>query len=212
MGRKHSQQRQFMGLKEAEIIDLVNHIGDQEKHFNSLETQYRLLASTWLLASLGAIGFLLKDDRSISVDPGKLLLIGCIALVGSIGIVLLWLLDIKVYHKLLNCVFIRGVMLEIAYPWLPKIRTDMLLSQETGDVTNSTGLYYIFSSLLLQLISLVSFTAYVGLTVTGLVVLISGGMVILLVVMYMWSSRSSARTKSLRDTLQKAYKDDLAKM
>ena len=51
-------------LSQDQVIQLVNHIGDQEKHFNGLETQYRLLASTWLLASLGAIGFLLKDDKS----------------------------------------------------------------------------------------------------------------------------------------------------
>ena len=95
-------------LKEAEVIDLISQISDQEKHFNGLETQYRLLASTWLLASLGATGYIMKDDNSISLNPDKLLLIGAIGFLGSIGILLLWVLDIKVYHKLLNSVFMQG--------------------------------------------------------------------------------------------------------
>lgn len=198
-----------MNPTETEIIELLNHIGDQEKHFNSLETQYRLLASTWLLASLGAIGFILKDDKSLSLDSYKLLLIGSIALVGSIGITLLWILDMKVYHKLLNSVFIRGVILEIKFSWLPKIRTDMLLSQETGDVTKSTGLYYIFSTLLLQIISMICFVSYYGFNKNGIVILFAGIVVILLVLSYMWKSNTNERAKKLYDRLKKDYKDDL---
>src|SRR5687768_6564323 len=157
-----------MNPKESDVIELLNHISEQEKHFNGLETQYRLLASTWLLASLGAIGFLLKSETGLSLDQNKLLLIGAIGCVSSIGIILLWILDIKVYHKLLNSVFIRGVLMEIEYPWLPKIRTDMLLSQDTGDVTRNTSLYYVFSTAFLQIIAIASFVAFYGFNVKGL--------------------------------------------
>jgi hypothetical protein len=202
-------QTNQMELKESEIIQLVNHIGDQEKHFNGLETQYRLLASTWLLASLGAIGYLLKDDKSSWLDSNKLYLIGAIGFVGSLGILLLWLLDIKVYHKLLHSVFIQGVLLEIKYSWLPKIRTDMLLSQETGDLTRNTKLYYICSTVFLQLISLLSFVSACTNIVNRVATLVIGLLIISLVVFYMRKSDFGSRSKKLYSKLKETYKDDI---
>lgn len=198
-----------MELKESEIIQLVNHIGDQEKHFNGLETQYRLLASTWLLASLGAIGFLLKDDKSSWLNSNKLYLIGAIGLVGSLGIMLLWILDIRVYHKLLHSVFIRGVLLELQYPWLPKIRTDMLLSQETGDVTSNTKLYYICSAVFLQAISLIAFVSGSSGITNKIAILLAGLLVMLAVVFFMRRSSMSLRSKKLYKKLKEQYKDDI---
>jgi len=161
------------------ILQLLNHIGDQEKHFNGLETQYRLLASTWLLACFGGIGFLLQSDNEFVVDSW--MLTGFIGLIGSVGIYLLWMMDIKVYHKLLHCVFIEGIKLEQVHDWLPRIRTEMLISQGTGDVTTNTGLYYICSISILLIVStlafFMSFTAveirtmicFIGLVVLGIV-------------------------------------------
>jgi hypothetical protein len=189
------------------VMDLVNHIGDQEKHFNGLETQYRLLTSTWLLASLGAIGFLLQADKQVLF--GKFLLIGLIGSIGCIGIFLLWLLDIKVYHKLLHCVFLQGINLEQQYDWLPKIRTDMLLNIETGDVTRSTGLYYTGSCVLLLLISIIAFINCVcSIALIGIIILV-GLALIFLLVYYMQHSAISKRAMKLSEKLKEAYVDDL---
>jgi hypothetical protein len=38
--------------------------GEQERHFGNLQGIYRGLASTWLLAMCGGIGFILKENIS----------------------------------------------------------------------------------------------------------------------------------------------------
>jgi hypothetical protein len=189
------------------VLNLVNHIGDQEKHFNGLETQYRLLASTWLLASLGAMGFLIQTDKHIMFN--NLMLIGLIGCVSCIGIFLLWLLDIKVYHKLLHCVFLQGINLEQKYDWLPKIRTDMLLNIETGDVTRSTGLYYTGSCVLLLIIAVIAFCNCVCSAFLVGIIIFFGLVLIAFLIYYMQNSAISKRAFKLSQKLKENYKDDL---
>jgi hypothetical protein len=89
--------------KEAGPEDLVwniyKNLTAQCEHFNTLESTYRALASTWLLAAFAGIGFILKDIHS-----ERELYVAAIAAAGAVGILLLWLLDLMVYHRLLtNC-------------------------------------------------------------------------------------------------------------
>src|SRR5690349_11361873 len=93
-----------------ELMELYNHIGAEERHFNELELEYRKLGSQWLLVSLGAIGFVLGKGGELPVN-GWVLVIG-ICTAATIGIFILWMLDIKVYHELLHAAFREGVLLE----------------------------------------------------------------------------------------------------
>jgi len=43
------------------VLDMYKHLAEQSQHFNGIESTYRTLASTWLLASFGGMGFILKD-------------------------------------------------------------------------------------------------------------------------------------------------------
>lgn len=192
------------------IIEIYKQIGEQERHFNELERNYRVLTSQWLLASLGAIGFLLQSDKFILSDNYKILLIGAIGLAGNFGIFLLWLIDIRVYHKLLNCAFLHGVKLEQKNSWLPKIRTDMLLSQYTGDVVKNTGLFYMGSCSLLTVISITSFTYYFKESIWGFtLVLITGIVLLVSQIFYMIKKGSNPRAMKLYDMMIKEYKDDI---
>lgn len=97
-----------------QLIELYNHIGEEERHFNTLELEYRKLASQWLLVSLGAIGFVLTKQELMPLNVWALVIAICIA--ASVGIFVLWLLDLKVYHELLHAAFVEGVALENYYP------------------------------------------------------------------------------------------------
>lgn len=135
-----------------QLMEIYNHIGEEERHFNSLELEYRKLASQWLLVSLGAIGFILSKKEVVPVDIW-LLVIG-ICLAATVGIMVLWFLDMKVYHELLHAAFREGVQLERDYPqYLPQIRNNMVKSQLGGDIIRRVMLYYYFSILLLILIA-----------------------------------------------------------
>ena len=79
-----------VGLKQLltfnQVMQLYNHIAEEERHFNSLELEYRKLASQWLLESLTAtIGFVLGKDK-FPINNWGLVIAICLAT--SIGILI----------------------------------------------------------------------------------------------------------------------------
>ena len=194
-------------LSKEEVIQLVAVLSDQEKHFNGLETNYRLLASTWLLGSLGTIGYLLISTDQLTIDFW--LLIGLVGAAGGIGIILLWVLDALVYHKLLDAVFVQGILLEMQYDWLPKVRTNMIISQK-GKATRNTNLYYTSTSASLFFISLAGFINYgdVILTVSSLAGF--AALVIAAAVIFFRSVRNG-RTEELFQYVRENFTDEISK-
>ena len=57
------------GLTIDHLMGLYKSIGETEAHFNRIQAQYRLLSSTWLLASVGACGFVLAESVNFAVHP-----------------------------------------------------------------------------------------------------------------------------------------------
>jgi hypothetical protein len=85
----------------------------------------------------------------------------CVA--ATIGILVLWMLDLKVYHELLHSAFKEGVKLEDEFPQLlPQIRNNMVNSLEGGDIIKKVILYYFFSILLLVLVANIAVWMYYG--------------------------------------------------
>lgn len=84
-------------------IEIYKELGTYERHFNQMQNVVRGLASTWLLAAIAGLGYIMdKDSNALGMDVrtiGSL-----IALAGGSGIGLLWVLDIVVYHRLLVAV------------------------------------------------------------------------------------------------------------
>jgi len=138
-----------------QLMEIYNHIGEEERHFNGLELEYRKLASHWLLVTLGAIGFVLSKKEVVPINIWVLVIGICIA--ASVGILVIWFLDMKVYHELLHAAFREGVRLEKEFPkLLPQIRNNMVKSQLGGDIIKRVMLYYFFSILLLASIANIS--------------------------------------------------------
>jgi len=129
--------------KELEVVwKFYTEIGALERHFSQLQNQYRTLASTWLLATFAAIGFLIsKQGLIISIDV--LLLVAGIGIAAGIGITLLWNLDLMAYHPLLFAYFREGLNLEREYPWLPQARTNIRERMKGRGVTDRISLFYI---------------------------------------------------------------------
>jgi len=152
-------QSKFLSDVKPELFDRVmritEQIGSQERHFNDLQTGYRKLASTWLLASFAACGYVLKSDSGIPFD--KWYFVFGICAVASGGLAILWLMDLSVYQKLLCAFFGEGVILELDYyQWLPPIRINILRSQSTGRVQSKVQYFYFYSIVILQLVGIIS--------------------------------------------------------
>lgn len=133
------------------VWQIITEIGIQERHFNELQTQYRNMASKWLLATFAAIGFVIS--KVILINITMELLVACIALAGFIGIILIWILDLLVYHRLLEACFIEGLVLERQYSWLPPIRHNMMDTMRGEGVLFRLIGFYIGSTTLLILIA-----------------------------------------------------------
>lgn len=129
-----------------ELFDRVwsfyTEMGTEERHFNGLQSTYRALASTWLLAAFAAIGFVLSE-KFAECPFDKLVMVAVIGFMAAIGIWLIWIMDLRVYHPLLSSAFRQGRLLEETYPWLPQMRTDMMHRMNNRGVVLRVVWFYI---------------------------------------------------------------------
>jgi hypothetical protein len=122
------------------VWSILTECGAQERHFNTLQGAYRGLASTWLLAMFGGLGFVLKD---MAESREKWLVVCGLGVAAGVGILLLWMLDVLVYHRLLLAYFDNGKEIERACrDWLPPFRNSMKSPGGPNAVRKSIGGFY----------------------------------------------------------------------
>src|SRR5689334_22571248 len=114
-----------------------------EEHFNRTQVEVKKLASAWMLASLGAIAFIVRGDlaaKNTLLDTGSLLVV--IGLGANIGLLSLWILDQLVNQRLLGSVFRVGLLLERSNRSFPPIRSKMWLSAHDHGVGRHHSFFY----------------------------------------------------------------------
>ncbi|MGA9365512.1 MAG: hypothetical protein WBW16_14205 [Bacteroidota bacterium] len=149
-----------------------NQIKEYEHHFNNLETEIRKFASAWLLVALGAIAFLVRGGAASPLVAPKVL-VPVVCLMGNIGLVVLWILDQLVYHRLLNAVFLLGLRMEYLHPTLPPIRTLMVLYSRKRGMARYIRLYYLVPMIVLALVSCITLLLWPSLETQGTLALAS---------------------------------------
>ncbi len=124
-------------------LEMLKLITSAEHHFNNLTFNIRALASTWLLATFAGIGWILKDLPTPAT--GMLIknidLIPALCICSSVGIFVLWVLDLKIYQQLLNVWFDGRKLYEIDDEF-PHIRTSMKALFSSGRATQYIKFYY----------------------------------------------------------------------
>jgi hypothetical protein len=109
-----------------DIYEVIKEIGGMERHFHQIQHQYRVLASTWILAVFAAAGFILATEELDSLFSfNRVLAVVVLTGFGALGITLLYIMDVLVYGKLLKANFVKGKELEQKYHWLPSVRQTM---------------------------------------------------------------------------------------
>ena len=129
---------------EDTTVKLYLSIGEAERQFNTIQNHYRLLASTWTLASIAGIGFVLTKTLSPDLETEKYLVCSAIAFSGAVSILILWVVDVRVYQRLLGVYFNEGMAMEKGGKWLPQIR-NQTRGEFKGWVPRLISLYYIFA-------------------------------------------------------------------
>jgi hypothetical protein len=141
------------------IREFLAECGAAERHFNEIQARYRALASTWLLATFAGIGFVLSAE-SFDLPVPRLFVVAGIALAGTVGLVLLWNLDVRVYHRLLDAYFWEGLRLESRNPWVPQVRQRMLDFTNDRGVLPRVNVFYIAGVAVEGVIAAAAFTLW----------------------------------------------------
>lgn len=129
-----------------ELWAIYTYIGVCERHFNSIQEKYRVLTSTWLLATVAAVAYIFVNKDHLPISPS--VIASTIAFIGSIGVTLLWLLDVKVYQTFLSSFYEEGLILEQTQNWLPSIRK-RIRNRFKGKVPVLISIYYLGSMIFL---------------------------------------------------------------
>lgn len=124
------------------VWKIVQECGEEERHFNTLQSVYRGVASSWLLATFGAVGILLFDKDGKVAHPW---MSGGICILGALGICLLWMLDLHIYHRILEAAFDQAHALEEQFPWLMQMRRTARRYTKAR-VRERLAWYYLFTS------------------------------------------------------------------
>lgn len=89
------------------------------RHHGMLQTNYRLIASTWLLATFAAIGLILSAEEALPFND--FLSVAIVSLIGDFGLLLLWYEDSVVQELLLDLNVLEAFNLEKKERWLPQL-------------------------------------------------------------------------------------------
>ena len=129
-----------------------------------------------------------------------------IAVAGSLGITLLWVVDLLVYHRLLDSNFVEGLILEEQYPWLPPIRSNMMRTQMGQGVLFCVVLFYSGTIMLLVIIAGGALSLWLGKQVLwAAVISFSVSLLLALLLGYVIRSKTE-NTAAIRERLAEAAK------
>lgn len=132
---------------------------------NEIQSKYRLLASTWILFGMSAIGYTIEEAGLFNRDelvltgffqPAILIPIGIICMIICFGILVIFIQDILFYQNLVAAIFIEQKALEKSNSWLPQISNNVrTIMKGLGRKMQIT--FYQFGISLNLIISLMSF-------------------------------------------------------
>jgi hypothetical protein len=132
------------------VWSILSEYGQYERHFNTIQSTYRALASTWMLSAFGGIGYVLSQPTT-AID--RWALVFSIAIGAGIGMLLLCTLDLLVYHRLLLSVFDEAWLLEKA-AGLPLLRKSMA-NPASIPVNKAVYCFYAIPSAVFAIVALI---------------------------------------------------------
>lgn len=103
----------------------------------------RTIASTWMLASLGGIAYLLVEKIEVAMIFNRYNLINVISSMTVIAMFILWLIDQLAYQRLLNSCVVVDLYEEYKVKTKPPLKAMMALAAGTGMTKYYNWFYFI---------------------------------------------------------------------
>ena len=116
---------------------------ENEGRFNTIQATIRGIAATWMLATIASLGLVLRSDPSAPVwqlARGDLML--AVLTAASLGLLLLWILDLMVYQKLLGAGFVLRLYMEFRDASIPPLGAAMMASSNWKGMTPVFRYFY----------------------------------------------------------------------
>lgn len=115
------------------------HIRSFESDFDKAQGEIRRAASIWVLATFAGYGYSASQITPGGLTSGFLGVL--ISVLASIGLFTLWIIDQRVYQKLLHSVFVHGLFLEWTDSRFPQLRTKMFA--DNLNISRQLSLFYV---------------------------------------------------------------------
>jgi len=122
------------------------------KHFDGIQTTYRMMSSTLLLAIVAAIGFLFSR-MATEFPVNRLIGVIAVCVSGIAGITTLGFLDLVFQERLVVSNFVEALKFEKTYKWLPQVHHRMVHGGTHHGSPTRKALFYIGCSTCLFIIA-----------------------------------------------------------
>jgi len=128
------------------------------RYHGTFQTSYRIIASSWLLATFVAIGFLLSKDNILPFT--HIIAVPIICCLGILGLFLIWYEDTFVQEILLDKNVVEALELEKKNQWLPQVHHTFLNLYKTTNARFVKVLFFIGCKSILFFIMAFSLAIY----------------------------------------------------
>ncbi|MFH0759855.1 MAG: hypothetical protein V2B15_21385 [Bacteroidota bacterium] len=131
------------------IIEIYKELGTFERHFNQIQNVFKGLASTWFLAAFAAIGFIYSKSFPCGFPTMYELASSLVSLTVATVIIMFWIMDVLIYHKLLLASLKKSKKIEKKNKDYPKLRKTMNRYTKLLNVRTASSIFYITPSFIL---------------------------------------------------------------
>ncbi|NGX56752.1 MAG: hypothetical protein K1060chlam5_00998 [Candidatus Anoxychlamydiales bacterium] len=171
------------------------------KHFDIMQTFFRLISSTILLSSIAAIGFI-YSFKTFSFPFQRTAATLMISIIGISTLITIWFVDLKFYEKILVSNFAEAFRMEKDFDFLPKVHHNMLFSVHKKDHPSNVAFYYIgcINTIILTIGCIMSYDFY---SVHKIPIVSITILVIMLTLLFLISFIIKKKTNKISDLMKK---------
>ena len=160
------------GDKDLLIFGFYSQLKLHKDYCSNMQSRYKFLTSTWLLAAFAGMGFLLSGHENIQLPFNIILGLVALSVFSGFGITLIWFLDVVLYQRLLMAILAELASLEESHKWLLKINSNILYIRSHEKYAILHSYFYIGINCIFILIASTSLIYYFSSFFESLIVIV----------------------------------------
>ena len=192
-------QNKLQEIREDDVLTYGKYlqVGLLLQHSNRIQLRYKMLTSTWFLATFIGVGYTLSNvEVNLPFHPFIIVSTLCLASLFVIGII--WYLDLILQEKNIASAVFLGLDLETKHPWLPQVYHNVTQIQKLLTYVSMKSMFYLGCASILILTVSYSATSYLISTNSKhwmlILILIVSAIPILFILSYWLTKRTNPYT------------------